>query len=283
MRIKILNQLVCPDCHIILKSSIHKKRKERVVGGELWCEMCNKKFPIRDEIACFISSCRKPAKTKVWSLRKITLEQEIPKKWMNFFSKEELEALKKEWQWMISAIKKSKRAIHLDFATGTGRFLRNIVSITKGEIVALEKDYPTCLELRYFLKKIKKYGKVSIVCCDAKNMPFKDGVFDSISSWHGLDEPEMNKTLKEVRRVLKEGGCFVASGIHYLKNSKSFLRAKKHNISFLTKEMIIKALKNAGFKNIKHTVFFEGRWNEKNSYLPVFNDWYISYGIKSQK
>jgi ubiquinone/menaquinone biosynthesis C-methylase UbiE/uncharacterized protein YbaR (Trm112 family) len=283
MKVKILNQLVCPTCHHALKFSIHKKTRERMLDGELRCEICNKKFPIKNGITCFISPCKKPTKRTVQNLRKTTLAQEIPKKWMLLFSREEREALRKEWQWMLSSIKRSKNSVHLDFATGTGRFLRNIISVAKGEIVALEHSYPTCLELQYFLKKIKKYSRVSIICADARSMPFKDGVFDSVSSWHGLDEPKMEEAIKEAIRVLKKGGYFVASGIHYRKGSKSFLRAKKHNINFLTKEMIVSALKNAGFRNIEHKIFFEGRWNEKGDYLPVLNDWYISYAVRNRK
>ncbi len=283
MRMEILNQFVCPICHSALKLSIHKKTKERVLDGEFHCEICKKTFPIKEEIVCFISSCKKSSQKVTKKLRRITLNQEIPQKWIELFSKEEVAALKKEWQWMLSSIKKSKNAIHLDFATGTGRFLRNIVSVAKGEIVALEYDYPTCVELQYFLKKIRKYSKVSIICADARKMPFKDKVFDSISSWHGLDEPKMNKALKEAKRVLKPKGYFVASGVHYLKDSKSFQRAKKHNINFLTKEMIVKALQNVDFHNIEHKVFFEGRWKERGDYLPIFNDWYISYAVRTQK
>ena len=115
-------------------------------------------------------------------LRKTTIEQEIPKKWMLFFSKPELTALKKEWGYLLSVVKKNKSAIHLDFATGTGRFLRNIVPKTKGEIIALDNGYSTCQELSFFLKKIKRSTRVSIICADARIMPFRDGVFDSISS-----------------------------------------------------------------------------------------------------
>lgn len=283
MRIKILNQLVCPICHYSLKLSVHKKIKERVLHGKLHCEVCKKTFLIEEGIACFFSSCRNPSQKLSGKLREVTLNQEIPKKWMDLFSKEEVASLKKEWQWMLSLIKKTRNSVHLDFATGTGRFLRNIVSATKGEVVALEHDYPTCIELQYFLKKIKKYSRVSIICADARNMPFRSEIFDSISSWHGLDEPKMNKAIKEVKRVLKPKGYFVASGVHYLKGSKSFQRAKKHNINFLTKEIIVKDLQDSGFRNIEHKIFFEGEWGEKGDYLPIFNDWYVSYAVQAQK
>lgn len=184
---------------------------------------------------------------------------------------------------MLSSIKKDKNTIHLDFATGTGRFLRNIVSKTQGEIVALDNGYGTCLELQYFLKKIGKYSKVLIVCTDVRKMPFKNNTFDSISTWHGLNEPKMEKAIKEAKRVLKRGGCLVVGGIHYQKVSKSFLRAKKYGIRFLTKDTIVKNLRSAGFREIKHKTFFRGYWNEKGDYLPIFNDLYSTYAVRAEK
>jgi ubiquinone/menaquinone biosynthesis C-methylase UbiE len=202
---------------------------------------------------------------------------------MHFFSKPELAALKKEWNFLLSVVKKNKSAIHLDFATGTGRFLRNIIPKTKGEIVALDNGFGTCQELQYFLKKIKRYGRVSIICGDARKMPFRNEVFNSVSSWHGLDEPKMQDAVKEAKRVLKKGGYFIASGIHYQKGSKSFLRAQKHGIGFLTKEMTMQTLKAANFRKTEHKIFYKGRWNEKGNYLPVFNDLYIIYAVRGKK
>lgn len=282
MRIAIINHLTCTVCLEDFLLSTHKKTKERIIEGELKCKKCGRRFSIKNGIAYFILKPGKQA-LDVRKARKIIIEQEIPKTWMEHFSKKELAALRKEWNWMLSSIKKDKDAVHLDFATGTGRFLRNIVSKTKGEIVALEHDYSTCLELQYFLKRIKKYSRVSIVCADAREMPFKNEVFDSISSWHGLDEPKMEKAIKEVKRILKKGGGLVASGVHYRKGSKSFLRAKKYDIRFLTKDMIMRALKNVNLHKIEHKIFFEGRWDEKGDYLPIFNDFYSTYAVKAKK
>ncbi|MEM4204190.1 MAG: methyltransferase domain-containing protein [Candidatus Methanomethylicaceae archaeon] len=282
MKTSIIKYLACPVCHSDFLLLIHQKTKERVIEGKLKCKRCHKSFYIKNAIALFIPSGEKQTKN-LKKLRRITLKQEIPKTWLKHFSKKEFAALYKEWGWILSSIKKGKNTIHLDFATGTGRFLRNIASKTKGEIVALEYNYPTCLELQYFLKRIKKHNRVSIVCADARKMPLKNGVFNSVSTWHGLDEPKMEKAIKEAKRVLKDGGYLVASGIHYQKESKSFSRAKKHGIRFLTKEMIMKTLRDIGFSKIEHRTFFEGRWNEKGDYLPIFNDFYSTYAVRAKK
>jgi len=262
---------------------VTKKTRERILEGKLRCKKCNKKFFIKNGTAFFVPSPEKQTAKKMHKLRQITLKQEIPKKWMRLFSKQELAALKKEWGWMSSTIKKGKGAVHLDFATGTGRFLRDIILRTKGEIIVLDYGYSTCLELQYFLKKIRKYSRVSIICANARNMPFRDGVFSSVSSWHGLDEPKMKETIKEARRVLKNGTWFTASGIHYKRESKSFLIAREHNIQLITKKSVTQTLKRVGFRKIQHRTFFQGRWSEKKSYLPVLGDFYSSYAIKAKK
>lgn len=262
--------------------SVNKKIKERICEGELKCEKCGRRFYIKNSIACFVDF-NKQKIINIKKLRRISLNQEIPRKWLKFFSKEEFAALQKEWNWLSLIIKKQKNSVHLDFATGTGRFLRNIVSKTKGEIVALDFSYPVCLELVYFLKKIKKYSRISIVCADARKMPFKNEIFDSITSWHGLDEPRMEKAIKESRRILKNGAYLAVSGLHYQKNSKSFLLAKKHGIGFTDKKTVIQNFKKAGFQKIEYKNFFFGRWNEKGSYLPKFGDFYSTYAIRVRK
>lgn len=290
MRMNILNHLVCPVCQGRFLFSIQKKTKERIIDGELKCKKCGKKFYIKNSIVCFIPPnvvVKKVIKDlqahKIGRLKKAILNQLRPVEWKQLFSKQEFFALQKEMKWMLSVIKKDKNAIHLDFATGLGMFLRKAVFQTKGEIVALDNGYDTCQELQYFLKKIRKYNRVSIICADAREMPFKNGVFDSVTTWHGLDEPKMERAVRETKRVLKKDGYFAASGIHYQKGSKSFLRAQKHGIGFLTKEMTLQTLRTASFSKIDHKIFYKGHWSEKGDYLPIFNDLYMIYAVRSKK
>jgi len=291
MKKNIINLLVCSACHSNFEFFIHKETPERIINGELQCKKCQKKFNIINEISCFIPPKKQIAevtsietrRTKKTTLKDKILSEILPREWKQLFSKQEFLALRKEWDWMFSVIKKAEDAIHLDLATGTGMFLRKLVFKTKGDVVTIDFGYPICVELQYFLKKIKKYNRISIVCADAREMPFKDGIFDSVSSWHGLDEPKMEKVIKEARRVLKDGGYFTASGVHYQRGSKSFSIAKKHNIQFTTKEAIMQALEKTGFRKIEYKRFFEGKWNEKGSYLPVIGDSYSIYAIRVKK
>jgi len=279
---RIAKYLACPVCQAEFFLSVHKKTKERIIDGELKCKECGRKFKIKNGVAYFVPVSGKQT-LDAKNARRMTEEQEISAAWLEHFSKKELVALHKEWDWMLLVVKKEKNTVHLDFASGTGRFLKNIISRTKGEIVALDFGYSTCQELQYFLKETKKYSNVSIICADARRIPFKNEIFDSVSTWHGLDEPKMERANKEVKRILKQEGVFVASGTHYQKGSKSFVRAQKNCIRFLTKEMIIRDLRKIGFSKIEHKVFFRGIWNEKGDYLPILNDWYTTYAVKGKK
>jgi hypothetical protein len=77
-----------------------------VIEGELKCKKCGSKFYIRNGIACFMSCNKKQFEREAKKLRKVTREQEIPKRWMRFYSKPELIALKKEWSFLLSVVKK---------------------------------------------------------------------------------------------------------------------------------------------------------------------------------
>ncbi len=58
---------------------------------------------------------------------------------------------------------------------------------------------------------IRKYQKKNIipVCADFRYLPFADESFDSACTFNGLDESRENgSTIKEISRILKQGGTF---------------------------------------------------------------------------
>lgn len=283
MRKKIISFLACPKCQGSLELEEKKETKERVMEGKLWCDRCSVSFFIKNGVGYFLPSKAKSMKQSSEMVEKLFMRQEVQETWKRLFSKEELSSLEKEWRWMLSDIKKTSGSAHIDFATGTGRFLRSVISETKGEIVTLDLDYSTCVGLQNFLKKIKKYKRVSIICTDARLMPFRKNVFDNASSWHGLDEPHIGSAIRETRRVLKRDGVFVVSGTEYKKKSKSFIRAKKEKIDFLSKIEAERIFKNVGFRNVISREFFKGRWDERGSYLPIYGEEYMTYVVQARK
>ena len=282
MKKKLTSILACPKCKSTLKVEEGEKLGNRIHKGKLLCKKCGARFEIIDDIVCFKPVTKKDRK-KIKKMKNLFLGQEYKKKWLKHFTKEELPALKEEWRWMINILNLKESKTHLDWATGTGRFLRNILVKVKGEIITLEVDYATCVGLKAFLEKLGKYSNITIVYSDAKNIPFVDNSFDSVSSWHGLDEPDIKRAIDESKRVLKRNRMVSTGGLFYEESSKSLKIAKKENIEFAVEGKAYQYFKELGFKDIKYKTFFTGRWLSRKDFLPRFGDYYTTYVISGRK
>lgn len=285
MKREIISIIVCPKCKtplIILKE--RKGSRNRIQSGELRCKKCGAVFKILDDIACFLPvSQGDKSREKIQKMQKLVVNQELEKKWVKYFPREEFLAVRNEWSWMINNLDLKKSKIHLDWGAGTGRFLREFLRFFKGEIIALEIDYPTCVALKTLLKRLKKYSQVTIICGDAKNMPLCSNSIDSISSWHGLDEPNIKKALNESKRILKTNKVFSASGLFFEKGSRSLRIAKESGIEFAKENRVCQHLRKIGFRDIEYKIFFKGRWSDYKSFLPRFGDFYTCYAISGRK
>lgn len=281
MKENLVPMICCPKCKSLLQLEEKRKTKERIHTGKLYCKKCNSTFKIVKDIVCFKRITRK--KKEISKMKGLFLGQEFKKEWQKHFTKKELSALKKEWKWMVENLNLEKSKIHLDWGTGTGRFLREILDKVEGEVVALEIDYPTCLGLKMFLKKLGKYSQVTIIYGDARNMPFCSNSVDSISSWHGLDEPKINKAIDESKRILKPNKKIALSGLFYEKGSESLKIAKKERVNFAEENKALQYFKKLNFKDIKYKVFFEREWSLQDSFLPRIGDRYTVYGINGTK
>jgi len=283
MKEKIIPILICPKCEDSLDLKIEKKSVDRIHEGHLKCNKCNASFKIIDDIVCFKPIQEKNLDKKIKRIREMFFSQELNKDWLKHFDKKEQSALEKEWKWMIDKLNLKNSKIHLDWATGTGRFLRNALNLIKGEIITLETDYATCLGLRALLKEIKEYSKITIIYGDARNIPLADNSVDSASSWHGIDEPKINKALDEAKRVLKKDGVLAVSGLFFEDNSRSLKIALQEKIEFAKKDKTQQYFKRLGFQDINSKVFFEGKWTSDKDFLPKKGDYYTSYGVAGRK
>jgi len=276
--------IVCPECKSPLRLEESKQTKNRISNGRFICKQCNAIFEIIDEIACFKPITRKDKnKTKLAKMQDLFWGQELKKEWLEYFTEQEIATIKDEWNWMINNIDLGKSKIHLDGATGTGRFLRNVLDIIKGEVITLEIDYATCVGLKTFLKRIAKYSNVTIICGDARAMPFSDNSIDSISSWGGFNEPNIKKAIDESKRILKESGVLAMSGEFYEDGSKSLKKALKAGIEFAKENKAYQYFKKLGFKDINYKTFFKAKKLNRRDFLPCFGDYYTSYAISGRK
>ena len=138
----------------------------------------------------------------------------------------------------------------LDIGCGTGYFSRLFKNANYLGIDSSEE---------YVGFANKKYGGKFFVM-DANKMNFKDKVFDGvlmISFLHHLTDEELNKILKDVRRVLKKDGKLIVIDPMLVPDQKNFIRKFifKHDrgANGRNKEQILKLL-NFYFKVDKYEV-----------------------------
>ena len=109
----------------------------------------------------------------------------------------------------------------------------------------------------YIIKKVKKkIPRSTLICCDVRNLPFKNSYFDLIISPSTLDhfpKEDLIQSLKELKRVIKSTGKIVSTlnnkqniWLHfYILN---FLNINPYKYFMYTKKEIIEICKRLGLK-----------------------------------
>jgi len=147
---------------------------------------------------------------------------------------------------------KSGRRI-LEVGCGTGIYTEKLVK-TGAEIIAID------LSPDLLAKARSKIVNVGFLETDLENLPFSDQNFDAVVGVSILHHVNVEKALKEIKRVLKSGGSIVFSEPNML-NPQIFAERK---INWLRKAMgdspnetaffrwrLARALRNVGFSEIR--------------------------------
>jgi ubiquinone/menaquinone biosynthesis C-methylase UbiE len=123
------------------------------------------------------------------------------------------------------------------------------------QVVGLDPD-PKALSRAE--KKIRRAAvSVRLDEAFADELPYASASFDRVFSsymFHHLEEHEKEKTLKEVRRVLKEGGSFHLLDFTGDHESHGFLTRFMHSHAQLkdnTSERLLQLMNDAGFTNVE--------------------------------
>jgi ubiquinone/menaquinone biosynthesis C-methylase UbiE len=97
----------------------------------------------------------------------------------------------------------------LDVATGRGGFIPTLTDTLKSydEITGIDNSEDNLKQAREQFKD-KNYNFMNMT---AENLQFEDSNFDTVSISHSLHHlPEIDKSLSEIKRVLKPGGLCIA-------------------------------------------------------------------------
>ncbi len=99
---------------------------------------------------------------------------------------------------------------HLDIASGTGRFLKQVLqAYPRMPVTGLDLSPAYCEEAR---KRLKTWPQAEIVNGAIEQAPFEDGAFDAATCvylFHELPPRVRRDAAREIARLIKPGGTFV--------------------------------------------------------------------------
>ena len=152
----------------------------------------------------------------------------------------------------------------LDIGCGTGTLAVLLKRIHPGvEVVGIDPDPKALARAR---RKAERAASIRFDQAFSDSLPYPEASFDRVFSsfmFHHLPADEKEKTLREVRRVLKPGGSLHLldfAGAELSRNGFLRLFHSSHRLSDNSEERILALLRQAGFtdgqKLADRTLFF---------------------------
>ena len=177
----------------------------------------------------------------------------------------------------INTLKLSSKSKILDLGCGFGRFFPILSKISK-DVHGFDISQDMLDDA------VKNYKYNSLTKGDSKNLKFSDNYFDFVFCVGLFDVIDQENTLKEINRVLKNGGkvLFTGKNINYSFNDKLALRAEKNcflknfNLYFTDLKLLIEHLNKYGFE-INHKSIFEKRGDFAKKNQTLIEDYFYEY------
>ena len=118
--------------------------------------------------------------------------------------------------------------IILDIGCGTGVPTMELAGMCNGKITGVDIDMAALEKLKAKIREKKLTDRVRVVNCSITNMPFEDVTFDIIWAEGSVSHLGFGKTVKLLRKYLKNGGFLVVHDdegnylkkIHYVESAK---------------------------------------------------------------
>ncbi len=256
--------LICPAC----------KSKLLTFDSLYCCENCNRDYPIKDGVICFLNENDDFYEGSYMATINFTCKSERSLKSLLY-----LYFINTHYLWYIRKHVKPSGKI-LDVACGGGvRYLAQ-----KGEVTGIDLSLNS-------LKKTTEFYKLSVQA-NVLNMPFPDTAYDLVTSCYAFEHfrpDEKQLLLNQFYRVLKPGGKLVLLFdcdndnplFRWVKRfpklyKKGFVENDRHyGLQFPSEN--IKLIENAGFKILD----YHAANKTHIQHLPVYG-WIEPYGEKSR-
>lgn len=162
--------------------------------------------------------------------------------------------------WGLRHASFTRKNLVLDIGCGGGKNLQRMLKMSSSlNAVGIDLSAAAVELTKKKNRKAVKSGRLQVVQGQVESLPFASNLFDLETAFETVYFWDLDKGLAEVYRTLKKGGQFL---IVNEARSEEGLRDYVDTIGFSVydKQMLEKALKNAGFKHIKIDLHENGSW-----------------------
>ncbi|MGN0194747.1 MAG: class I SAM-dependent methyltransferase [Pseudoramibacter sp.] len=168
-------------------------------------------------------------------------------------------------QWGLSQLSFEGQDHVLDIGCGGGACLARLSKLVeKGTFVGIDYAKTSVEATKQFNQDLIQAGKLKVYEASVSKMPFDDETFDKIVTVESYYFwPDFNNDMKEVYRVLKEGGHFLLIAEIYNQEALSEEvrdNIKKYKMRNLNLDQFVEVFEQTGFSDIALHVKPHKRW-----------------------
>ncbi len=167
--------------------------------------------------------------------------------------------------WGLEKVPISEKDIILDIGCGGGRTIATLAEKAPGGRVFGIDHSPDCVKWsKEFNQALVEAGRVEVILSGVEKLSFQDNYFNLVTAVETIYFwPEILKSLKEVRRVLKPDGSLLIINEMYL--SEAFRERNEEcmateRMTIYSSEQIEELLNKAGFKDISIDLLETKNW-----------------------
>ncbi len=212
---EILAYLRCPTCQqSVALEHAQTDHLAEIVGGELVCDGCHSRYPIRAGIADFLGhrQPQTPAQvTNDWQLTAWAYERVWRPFALSLFSGEPF-SYRRELPLMARMAQASRGGLYLDVACSNGLYARALTRTmcdAAGHVAGIDHSLPMLAQARRFARDAGL--QISYLRAVAQALPIAAGQAAGVAIGGSLNEiGDLDTCLAEVRRTLQPDGRYVA-------------------------------------------------------------------------
>ncbi|WP_407424351.1 class I SAM-dependent methyltransferase [Methanobrevibacter sp.] len=181
-------------------------------------------------------------------------------------------------RWSVSHLDISKEDVILDIGCGGGVNVSRFLKMSENRVIGLDYSEVAVEESIKLNKSAIEGGRCEIIQGSVSDLPFEDSTFDIATAFETVYFwPDFVNDLKEVRRVLKDGGIIFIANEALPKEDDS---RQEHIIELLDMNIysefeLRESLSHAGFNGVKTFVK-----ESKDSFTDEHADWICLMAFK---